>query len=468
MRIASQIGKKNRYDWVAISSFFSLVIIGWLMLYSIKYDPDHPYLFFDPATSIGKQTIWLGISMVVFIMVMNIEWTFWNTLAIPIYTISIVLLILVLIFGTEIKGAKSWFAFGGVSFQPSEIAKFGTALAMASYLSFKKHTFADIKVVATSVGLFLLPMLLILLQPDAGSAVVLLSFFLLLYRKGFSRMFYFLSFSLISIFILSLIAGTSFVLVLVLFIALGVLLFNYTTNINTLIIFGLSLMFSFIFSNRNFSTGVWMVPLLGVLILMLLNFKEGNVRLISIVSLFVVATLTISYATQYAFNNYLKPHQQDRINAWLLPEKCDPNGSLYNVLQSKMVISSGGLTGKGFLNGEMTKLRYVPEQSTDFIFSVIGEEQGFLGTLGVILLYTILVTRLIVMAERAKLEFIRNYIYGVAGILFVHYVINIGMTMGIMPVIGIPLPLISKGGSSLVAFSVMIGVAIKMDSYRIR
>jgi rod shape determining protein RodA len=175
-----------------------------------------------------------------------------------------------------------------------------------------------------------------------------------------------------------------------------------------------------------------------------------------------------TFSVKYGFENYMKPHQQDRINAWLQPEKCERTGSLYNIVQSKLAIASGGTLGKGFLEGEMTKLKYVPEQSTDFIFSTVGEEQGFMGVFGVILLYTFLIIKLIIMAERARLEFIRNYLYCIAGIVFIHFFINIGMTMGVMPVIGIPLPLMSKGGSSLLSFSIMLSVAIKMDYYKNR
>jgi rod shape determining protein RodA len=199
-----------------------------------------------------------------------------------------------------------------------------------------------------------------------------------------------------------------------------------------------------------------------------LTFRKKNFRTFSgTMTVMVIATF-FAFGSSFLFDNIVKPHQQERINVWLRPEKCDPRGSLYNIIQSKLSIGSGGLTGKGFLNGEMTKLNYVPEQSTDFIFTAIGEEQGFIGTLGVIILYTILLLRCVIIAERANLEFIRNYAYGVMGILLVHFMFNIGMTMNLLPVVGIPLPLLSKGGSSLTAFSIMIAVLIKMDMARFR
>ena len=462
------VGRNRSFDWATIGIYLSLVTIGWFMLYSIFYNPEEPYDFINPTTEIGKQTIWVGISLVAFILVLSIEWTFWNTLAYPVYIVSLLLLIGVLIIGTEIKGAKSWFAFGPFSFQPSEIAKFGTALALSSYMSFKKHDFNNRRVLFTTLGIFFIPIILILLQPDAGSALVFLSFFLLLYRKGFSPLFFFLTFIMLTIFILTFVAGTDVVLVLTCYGAFMLLLFTYERNLLTTGIFSLSLLASFIFNNREVFEGVWLVPVIGILIMMFIHFREGNFRLISMTSLSVILSLVFMFSVKYGFENYLRPHQQDRINAWLQPEKCERTGSLYNIVQSKLAIASGGTLGKGFLKGEMTKLKYVPEQSTDFIFSTVGEEQGFIGVFGIILLYSFLIIKLIIMAERARLEFIRNYLYCIAGILFLHFFINIGMTMGVMPVIGIPLPLMSKGGSSLLSFSIMLGVAIKMDYYKNR
>ena len=189
---------------------------------------------------------------------------------------------------------------------------------------------------------------------------------------------------------------------------------------------------------------------------------------LAVVTTPVALAIILSFASSYTFNNILQPHQQDRINVWLRPTKCDPYGSLYNIIQSKVAIGSGGIQGKGFLKGEMTKLNYVPEQSTDFIFSTVGEEQGFLGSFMVIFLFTVLLIRITMIAERSKNKFIRYYAYSVASIIFVHFFINIGMAMGLMPVIGIPLPFLSKGGSSLLGFSIMIGVLLKMDQARLR
>ena len=379
-----------------------------------------------------------------------------------------VLLVAVLFLGVEIKGNKSWFDLGIGSFQPSEIAKLGTALALASYLSFNKNNLRDNKVLLTAISIFAFPLMLILLQPDAGSALVFMSFFMLLYRKGLPGLLYILAFALIGIFVFSLTFSPFFILVLSLFLAFCFLLLNHEFSPRSVMIVIASIAASIIAFQYHKMAIVWMVPAVGTLIASFLAVKERQIRLLSLILVSAILTIGLSYTTQYVFDNVLKPHQQERINIWLRPEKCDPRGPLYNLIQSKLAIGSGGFTGKGFLNGEMTKLNYVPEQSTDFIFSIVGEEQGFIGTASVIILFLLLIIRSIVVAERAKLEFIRNYAYGVAGIFFVHTFVNIGMTMGLMPIIGIPLPLVSRGGTSLLIFSIMLSILIRMDASRFR
>ncbi|MBK8698677.1 MAG: rod shape-determining protein RodA [Saprospiraceae bacterium] len=465
----AQAAIKNRgMDWLMLSLYISLVTIGWLMLYSSNYDEAHPFSFLDFSTEIGKQTMWVLISALFFAATLTIEWNFWNTFAIPLYVVSLILLILVLFFGVVVKGNKSWFDLGFGSFQPSELAKFCTCLALASYMSFNKNNLRDHKVLLTAISIFALPMFLIVLQPDAGSALVFMSFFMLLYRKGLSGLIYILAFVLIGIFIFSLTFSPYFILVLSLFLSYGFLLFNHDISIKTLLVFFISLLASWAAYAYDYIPLVWIIPAVGTLIASYLSFKERQIRMMSLVLIAATLTIGLSYITQYVFDNVLKPHQQERINIWLRPEKCDPRGPLYNLIQSKLAIGSGGFAGKGFLNGEMTKLNYVPEQSTDFIFSIVGEEQGFIGSASVIVLFLLLIVRSVVIAERAKLEFIRNYAYGVAGIIFVHTFVNIGMTMGLMPIIGIPLPLISRGGTSLLIFSIMISVLIKMDASRYR
>jgi len=466
--IRKPLSKEKTFDWITLSVYISLVIIGWFMVFSTLYDANDPYTFLDIRTQIGAQTAWLILSIFAFIATLTLDWKFWNTLAFPIYAVSIIFLILVIFVGKEINGAKSWFSFGFISFQPSEWAKVGTALALSSYLSFFKTSITNTNTLAVSMALFLTPALLILLQPDFGSALIFASFFILLYRRGLSSFIFVLGIGLAAIFILSLMYGTY--LVATLLFALGVIALILEREAGRRALF-VVVMFMMIF------VGSWFIedqkfmilpPLLLFIFYSFLQIKNTNFKLVGVLLPVIALSILFSYTSSYTFDNFLRPHQQERVNVWLRPEKCDPRGSLYNITQSKLAIGSGGFYGKGYLKGQMTKLNYVPEQTTDFIFTSIGEEQGFIGSVGVIILFSILLIRCIIIAERANLEFIRNYGYAVAGILFLHFAFNIGMTMGLMPVIGIPLPFISKGGSSLMAFSVMVAILIKMDKARYR
>ncbi|MEZ4911017.1 MAG: rod shape-determining protein RodA [Saprospiraceae bacterium] len=465
--IGSRPAKKS-FDWIALSVFISLVCIGWFMVFSTLYDETQPYSFLNPTTQIGAQTLWVVLTLFATPVILTIEWKFWFTLAFPIYAVAILFLILVLFFGKEIHGAKAWFSLGPFSFQPSEWAKFGTALALSSYLSFFKNTITVRNTFIVSLALFLGPPLLILLQPDFGSALVFSSFFILMYRRGMSPWFLIMGLCFAGIFIFSLIYNPNIVLSFLLFLGYLVLLLelNGGKRDSLIALVVLLLMVFLIFQSE--ITLLMIVPAVMFAIYSIINLRKSNFKVLAILVPVMIITVSFSFGTAYVFDNFLKPHQKDRINVWLRPDKCDPQGSLYNLIQSKMAIGSGGFQGKGFLKGEMTKLNYVPEQSTDFIFTTIGEEQGFIGVLGVILLYTLLIIRCITIAERANLEFIRNYGYAVGGILFFHFFFNVGMTMGLLPVVGIPLPFISKGGSSLMAFTLMIVVLIKMDMARFR
>lgn len=461
-----QNGLRN-IDLVTFSLYLGLVAIGWLMVYTVGYGEGYSKDFFQfLTTQAGKQTIWIGISFVVFAIIMFIDWKFWSTFAYPIYVIALFFLIAVLIVGTKTKGATAWFSFGGFSFQPSELAKFATALAISSFLSHYSTNLNTLKSQAMVFGLVLLPMVFILLQPDAGSALVFLSFFIVLYREGLSPSIY--------------VVGIFSAIILV----LG-LIIPPVSIVQWLILLGLIIM------SQHFKPAFyWMAGAVGLAITAWYLSKQVNieyvtagvglifaaaayfqmrkrrVRLVGLLSAMLVFGAMLAFAANYGFNNVLKPHQQERVNVWLRPESCDERGSLYNVTQSKMAISSGGLQGKGFLEGTMTKLNYVPEQSTDFIFCTIGEEQGFIGSFGVITLFLLLLIRITIIAERQRSNFSRHYAYCLAGILFVHFFINIGMTMGLLPIIGIPLPFISKGGSALLGFTTMIAVLLKLDSHR--
>ena len=453
-------------DWIALTVYLALVLIGGLMIYSSSVDGEQSLQVFNLSTLIGKHTIWIFISLFVFICTLFIDWKFWDTFSYVFYVIGIVSLIAVLIFGVEIKGARSWFSFFGFSFQPAETAKFFTCLALSSFLSSYKTDLGTIRSQVTAIALFFVPAFLILLQSDAGSAIVFMSFFIVLYRAGLSPIYYIIGFSLIGIFAFSLMFGPISVAFTLLILGSGILALNYRDKWVIIAVLSLFLIFAFIFIPQSiFIYGLGAAALI-LFTLTFIRWDGRNIQNYALLFGVLLVAIAFSYGSNFAFESFLEPHQQDRINVWLRPQVCDPQGSLYNIIQSKLAIGSGGFSGKGFLAGDMTKLNYVPEQSSDFIFSIIGEEQGFIGVISVIVLFILLLYRIILIAERAKSSFVRHYAYGLAGILFVHYFINIGMTLGIMPVIGIPLPFLSQGGSALLSFSIMIGVLIRMDLSR--
>ena len=464
MRLGSNKAIRSKgIDRITLSLYLSLLILGWLMLYAVLYDENDPFAFLSPSTSIGKQSIWVLISLIVLTCTLVVDWKFWNTFAYPIYIASMVSLILVLFIGKEVKGATSWFNIGGMSFQPSEIAKFATALALSAFTSYYKSKIESANTLIVSLCIIGLPMGLILLQGDAGTAIVFTSFFLLLYRKGLSGLVFIIGFSLSLIFICSLVFDPLIVTIDVILIGLLILLFNLGKKLRIVLLTVSGIIFmTFLFYSINpyFAVALSSFTLIVYLFIFIKNRKF---RIATLVGFGVSISVLFGLGSSYAVNNLLEPHQLDRINVWLRPELADPQRSFYNIRQSMTAIGSGGLEGKGFLQGQMTKLNYVPEQSTDFIFSTVGEEQGFIGSFGIILLFTMLLIRITVIAERAKSPFVHNYAYCVAGIFFIHIFINIAMTMNLMPVIGIPLPFLSKGGTALVGFTLLIGTLIKMD-----
>lgn len=458
-------GRKGRpFDWITFSIFISLVIVGWLMVYASTSEQAIDVISERafPA-ALAMQGIWVMVALIAFLVAYLVDSKFWVTFAYPVFGITLLLLILVLLFGARIKGATAWFQIAGFSLQPSEFAKIGTALALSSYLSHYKTDLNNFKYQATAIGIIVLPVLLILLQPDAGSALVFISLFILLFREGMPGGIYVVGLLAMLLFITSLLFTFEQVVFGILFLSLGVMI-NSLNKISRKWVLnaGLLILGIVIWYLGAFLPGIWIFS--GVLILSLFyHWKERNAQLVVGIIPAILLCVAFSFSSQYLFNNVLKPHQQDRINVWLQPEKCDPRGSLYNVLQSKVAIGSGGLQGKGYLEGTMTKLNYVPEQSTDFIFSTIGEEQGFIGALGIIGLFLALMLRIILIGERTPTRMYRHFAYAVAGFFFIHTFVNIGMTMGLVPIMGIPLPLISKGGSSLLAFSIMLGILLRMD-----
>lgn len=453
-------------DWQTFSLFLALVAIGWLMIYTVSFSREWnngEVNFFD--TSSGKQTIWMAISALAFAVVFMIDWKFWQTFAYLIYGVAIVLLVAVLFLGTEIKGARAWFSFGGFSFQPSEVAKLGTSLAISAFLSYYSTNLKEYRSQFIAFGLMFLPIALILLQPDAGSAIVFFSFLIVLYREGLSPNYYVTGAFCVTMLILGLIYPP---LILVASLsALGILILANQFKDSRYWVLGAIVFIAMgiyaIMQGRTMEALVG--GLIAFLVLAVILWNKKKARMVSLLSLALVVGASLSFAASFAYNA-LKPHQQDRINVWLKPDKADKRGSLYNLHQSKLAIGSGGFTGKGLFKGTLTKLNYVPEQSTDFIFCTIGEEQGFIGSVGLIVLFSLLLLRITNIAERQRSNFSRHYAYCIAGILFIHIFINIGMTMGLLPIIGIPLPFISKGGSSLLGFTVMLAILLKLDSHR--
>ncbi len=454
-------------DWVTISIFFAIVFIGWLMLYTVSY-PVSSGWWFDFNSIVGRQTIWIFVSIICFIIFTTLDWRIWSSLAYPVYIFTTSLLLLVLIFGREINGATSWFSIMGFSIQPSEFAKIGTALGVAAYLGQPNINLNNIGNVFITSGIVLIPAFLIFLQPDAGTALIFASFLVPMYRAGLNSLLYLLAFSVAFIFIGSLIWSPLVMLIIIILATYLILIYNSKDNrlpLSLLLLLTLFIAASYSHIDYRYI----LLILLGVgIYFAYIAYREAKYNFIIVTAVVSLFSMLLSFGTDWAFNNVLKHHQRERINVWLRPELCDPHGSLYNIIQSKTAIGSGGITGRGFLQGNMTKLNYVPEQSTDFIFTILGEEQGFLGSASLIILFLVLLFRLTVIAERANIPFIRYFAYSIAGILFFHFFINIGMTIGLMPVIGIPLPLMSKGGSSIVAFSIMFAILLKMDKSRQR
>lgn len=403
-------------DWILISLYAALVILGWLNIYASVYNDEHQAIT-DISQKYGKQMIWVVTSVILAFVILMVDGSFFSTFAYPIYGIALISLVAVLFLGTEVSGSKSWFRIGEFGVQPAEFSKFATNLALAKYLSNIEGKIKLWRTRAISFAFFLLPALLILLENETGVALVLLAFIFVLYREGLSGNILLLGFFSILIFILT-------------------LLFNKG----------------------------YLISICGGITLLTLLFIKRNKKNVFILSaVFVIATGMI-YSVDYAYN-HLAAHQKQRINVFLGKE-VDIKKAGYNVNQSLIAIGSGGFTGKGFLNGTQTKYDFVPEQSTDFIFCTVGEEWGFIGTSVVIVLFIGLLIRVIFIAERQRSSFSRIYGYGVASILFIHITINIGMTIGLAPVIGIPLPFFSYGGSSLWSFTILLFILIRLDAYR--
>lgn len=458
-------------DWITVSIYLAMMFIGWINIYAAVYNEEHKSIF-DFSQQYGKQLIWIIAAIFIAVLMINIDSKFFVTFSFPIYVIILLLLMLVPFIGTEINGAKSWIQIGNFLLQPSEFMKMATSLAIARYISsynFKMHSY---KSLLTLAAIVFIPVGLIFLQNDTGSAIVFGVFLLVLYREGLNGIVLFFSFLIALVFIFTMVFDP-YITILVLTIV--AFLINYLIRRKTkrnLIGMGIFATIYGIFWFINFLVQGSIEPLFFLLSAAVLSsaifFLWAMVlrkRSLALLIGIYLGSVLFAVSVDYVFDNIMEQHQRDRINE-LLGIQSDLHGAGYHVNQSKIAIGSGGLFGKGFLNGTQTKYDFVPEQSTDFIFCTVGEEWGFLGTLVVIGLFMGLLTRLIYLAERNRSKFSRVYGYCVATILFFHFAVNIGMTIGLAPVIGIPLPFFSYGGSSLWSFTLLLFVFVRLDASR--
>ncbi|MDY6402368.1 MAG: rod shape-determining protein RodA [Synergistales bacterium] len=406
-------------EWKLIFAYLFLVLVGWISIYAAVYDGEHSNIW-DFSCRYGKQMIWIAASLVIALFVLVTDPKFFSQTSYLAYAVCIIMLMIVLVVGSNTKGARSWLGIGDFGIQPSEFAKIGTALALAKFLSAINVDMNNWQTKLTAIGIVFLPMTMVLLQNDTGSALVFLSFIFVLFREGLSS------------YVLILGAGA-----IVLFV-LALLLNPYILIISLAII--------------------------ALISYLIIHRRNRKAKFIYFFGIFVFCSLVV-LGVEFGYNEVLESHQKDRIEV-LLGKKQDYKGVGYNVNQSKIAIGSGGMFGKGFLQGTQTKFNFVPEQDTDFIFCTIGEEWGFVGSAIIVFMFVWLCVKIIKVAERQRSNFARIYGYGIAGIIFFHFFVNIGMTIGLLPVIGIPLPFISYGGSSLWSFTLMLFIFIRQDASR--
>lgn len=420
-------GPFGRIDWISVILYLLLVFIGWINIYSTSLT-DTDSSIFDFSTLYGKQLFFFGLALLGIVLVLFVESSFFERFASIFYMVSIVLLLGLFVFGKTIAGATSWYDLGFFNLQPSELAKMTTALALAKFLSDIQTDIRTRKHQMYALVIILLPALLILPQPDPGSSLIYFSLFFVLFREGFPLYY------------------------------LGILLI-------IIVLFATTLMFG----------TVWVTIGLITLALLVYTFKKASVKIpvLPVVGAIIVSVL-FSLSVNLVYEHVFEQRHRDRFALWLSLEKDEKKLEEirktigYNTYQSEKAIESGGFFGKGFLEGTRTKGDFVPEQHTDYIFSSVGEEWGFLGTVTVILLFSIFFLRLIYLAERQKSDFSRMYGYGVISILVFHYFINIGMVIGLLPTIGVPLPFFSYGGSGLIFFSMLLFIFLKLDSNRLK
>ena len=477
-----KVGFWKSLDWWIVGIYALLCIIGCLSIYGASYDFENPG-FFDFEQRSGRQFVWFMLAIVIAFFILMMDSNVFFSWSFLLYFGMLALLAVTIFIGAAVKGSNSWIVLGPFQVQPAEFAKFTTALALARFMGSYNFNLKSNKNILI-ISLFILaPMFLIFMQHETGSALVFAAFLLMLYREGMPGFILFLVVCLAGFFVIGvkfddtyLLTHTSVgqfvVLILIVFVISGMMLI-YKSDFKSarIILLGnLSAIAIGILLNL-FNWADFNICLLQIVLLVLtsiyliLKSLSYRISFYFLVSIFTLFSMVFLYSTQYAFEKVLEPHQQIRISV-LLGTKDDPRGSSYNVNQSKIAIGSGGFLGKGFLNGTQTKLKYVPEQDTDFIFCTVGEEEGFVGSVFVLGLYIVLLLRLIYLAERQRSAFTRIYGYSVVSILVFHVLINIGMVLGMLPVIGIPLPFLSYGGSSLWAFTILLFIFLRFDADR--
>lgn len=458
-------------DWITVGLYGLLIIFGWFNIYAANYNPENP-VFFDTDKEYFKQLLWIGFSLLFVGMILITDSKFYVEFSYIFYGITTLLLLVVLLFGKEINGAKAWFEIGPIRFQPVELSKVATNLAVARALSRYGFSFKKPVDLLKACAIVLFPVLLILLQNDTGSALVYFVFIIVFYREGLTG--YILTFGLIAgiVTTLTLLIPNSTIVGLIVISILVILYFKGVRKELFKAVVGSGLLLGFSYALYNYTGSAIkleyvLLPSILVMSVYLLSVtisKRIN-KFVPTYLLILWSAIILALSADYFFEDVLSHYQRTRINVLLGIEE-DPLGAGYNVNQSKIAIGSGGLTGKGYLQGTQTKFNFVPEQSTDFIYCTVGEEWGFVGSTSVILLFLALLLRLIYLAEQQHSTFSRVYGYGVAAIFFFHFAINIGMTIGLAPVIGIPLPFFSYGGSSLWGFTLLLFVFLKLDINR--
>ena len=486
--MAAQTGKSKSVfrslDWWTVAIYLALLAFGWISVCGASYTYDTPDIF-SLSTRSGMQIVWIGTSITLAFVILMLDDRFYDTFAYVIYTLLTLLLVATIFNPHEIKGSRSWLVLGPLRMQPAEFAKFATALAVAKLMGTYGFTLRNWKHFAAAATIVIVPMLCIVGQNETGSALVYLAFFLMFYREGMSGSVLFSAVAMVAYFVIGIKEEHT-------------LLFDTPTSAGKFAVylliqaFTIGMAYAYIKDRRR----LWLVPfcIFGITLLLLLfsvfvipfNLEWAQLALTVLmaawlimkglgnrvrnyiyIGLFAIGSMTFFYSASYVLNDVLKPHQRVRINVLLGLEK-DLTGAGYNVHQSEIAIGSGGLMGKGFLHGTQTKLKFVPEQDTDFIFCTVGEEEGFLGAAGVLLLFLALILRLLHLAERQTFRFGRVYGYCVLSVFLFHVFVNVGMVLGLAPVIGIPLPFFSYGGSSLWGFTLLLFIFLRIDAGRNR